>query len=31
MIIGNESLKGLSPEFEEDVKENGIDLMNEVV
>ena len=31
MIIGNESLKGLFPEFEEDVKENGIDLMNEVV
>lgn len=26
MIIGNESLKGLFPEFEEDVKENGIDL-----
>lgn len=31
MIIGNESLKVLFPEFEEDVKENGIDLMNEVV
>ena len=29
MIIGNESLKGLFPEFDEDVKENGIDLMNE--
>ena len=31
MIIGNESLKGLFLEFDEDVKENGIDLMNEVV
>ena len=29
MIIGNESLKGLFPELEEDVKENGIDLMND--
>lgn len=29
MIIGNESLKGLFPEFDKDVKENGIDLMNE--
>ena len=26
MIIGNESLKELFPSFEEDVKENGIDL-----
>ena len=26
MIIGNESLKRLFPSFEEDVKENGIDL-----
>jgi dUTP pyrophosphatase len=26
MIIGNESLKSLFPSFEEDVKENGIDL-----
>ena len=26
MIIGNENLKDLFPEFEEDVKENGIDL-----
>ena len=26
MIIGNESLKGLFPEFEDCIKENGIDL-----
>ena len=26
MILGNESLKSLFPSFEEDVKENGIDL-----
>ena len=26
MIIGNESLKGLFPEFKDDIKENGIDL-----
>ena len=26
MIIGNENLKELFPEFEEDIKENGIDL-----
>lgn len=29
MIIGNENLKDLFPEFEDCIKENGLDTMNQ--